>query len=184
MSRRGVTLDDKFDLTKDRVFMSGTQAIVRLALMQKERDRRAGLNTAGFISGYRGSPLGGARPAALARRQASDEKRHRLPARPERGSRRHRRLGLAAIGDSRRGTLRRRFWHLVRQGAGRRPQRRCASPREFRRHVAARRRHRADGRRPHLRELDHRASVGIRLRRRDDPDPQSGRCPGDHRLRH
>ena len=59
MSRRGVTLDDKFDLTKDRVFLSGTQAIVRLALMQKERDRRAGLNTAGFISGYRGSPLGG-----------------------------------------------------------------------------------------------------------------------------
>ena len=59
MSRRGVTLDDKFDLTKDRVFLSGTQAVVRLALMQKERDRRAGLNTAGFVSGYRGSPLGG-----------------------------------------------------------------------------------------------------------------------------
>src|SRR5215207_1568214 len=59
MARRGITLDDKFDLTKDRVFLSGTQAIVRLALMQKERDRRAGLNTAGFISGYRGSPLGG-----------------------------------------------------------------------------------------------------------------------------
>lgn len=59
MSRRGVTLDDKFDLSKDRVFLSGTQAVVRLALMQKERDRRAGLNTAGFVSGYRGSPLGG-----------------------------------------------------------------------------------------------------------------------------
>ena len=59
MARRGVTLDDKYDLAKDRVFLSGTQAIVRLALMQKERDRRAGLNTAGFVSGYRGSPLGG-----------------------------------------------------------------------------------------------------------------------------
>jgi indolepyruvate ferredoxin oxidoreductase len=59
MARRGVTLDDKFDLAKDRIFLSGSQAIVRLALMQKERDRRAGLNTAGFISGYRGSPLGG-----------------------------------------------------------------------------------------------------------------------------
>ena len=59
MARRGVTLDDKYDLSKDRVFISGTQAIVRLALMQKELDRRAGLNTAGFISGYRGSPLGG-----------------------------------------------------------------------------------------------------------------------------
>src|SRR5436190_66557 len=59
MARRGVTLDDKYDLAKERVFLSGTQAIVRLALMQKERDRRAGLNTAGFVSGYRGSPLGG-----------------------------------------------------------------------------------------------------------------------------
>src|ERR671917_288781 len=59
MARTGVTLDDKFDLSKDRVLLSGTQAIVRLALSQKERDRRAGLNTAGFISGYRGSPLGG-----------------------------------------------------------------------------------------------------------------------------
>ena len=59
MARRGVTLADKYDLSKDRVFISGTQAIVRLALMQKELDRRVGLNTAGFISGYRGSPLGG-----------------------------------------------------------------------------------------------------------------------------
>ncbi|MCB1536092.1 MAG: indolepyruvate ferredoxin oxidoreductase family protein, partial [Rhodoblastus sp.] len=54
-----VSLDDKFDLTKDRIFSTGTQAIVRLLLMQKERDRRAGLNTGGFITGYRGSPLGG-----------------------------------------------------------------------------------------------------------------------------
>ena len=59
MARSGVTLDDKYDLATDRVFISGTQAVVRLALMQKERDRRAGLNTAGFLSGYRGSPLGG-----------------------------------------------------------------------------------------------------------------------------
>ena len=56
---RDVTLDDKFDLTKDRVFITGTQAIVRLLLMQRERDRLAGLNTAGFVSGYRGSPIGG-----------------------------------------------------------------------------------------------------------------------------
>jgi len=59
MTRRGVTLDDKYDLERERVFLSGTQAIVRVALMQKARDRAAGLNTAGFISGYRGSPLGG-----------------------------------------------------------------------------------------------------------------------------
>jgi indolepyruvate ferredoxin oxidoreductase len=53
-----VTLDDKYKLTEGRVFMSGTQALVRLPLIQIERDRAAGLNTGGFISGYRGSPLG------------------------------------------------------------------------------------------------------------------------------
>lgn len=51
-----ITLDDKY--TAKRVFMNGTQALVRLPLLQKERDVAAGLNTAGFISGYRGSPLG------------------------------------------------------------------------------------------------------------------------------
>ena len=59
MALTPVSLDDKYDLTQDRVFVSGTQALVRLALTQKERDRRAGLNTAGYVTGYRGSPLGG-----------------------------------------------------------------------------------------------------------------------------
>lgn len=54
-----VTLNDKFDLSQNRVFLSGTQALVRLCLMQHERDRRNGLNTAGYVTGYRGSPLGG-----------------------------------------------------------------------------------------------------------------------------
>ena len=54
-----VSLDDKYTLDKGRVFLTGTQALVRLAMLQRERDQRAGLNTAGFISGYRGSPLGG-----------------------------------------------------------------------------------------------------------------------------
>jgi len=54
-----VALDDKYNLAKDRVFITGTQAIVRLLLMQRERDRLADLNTAGFVSGYRGSPIGG-----------------------------------------------------------------------------------------------------------------------------
>ena len=53
-----VSLDDKYDLAKDRVFVTGFQALVRVCLMQKERDRRAGLNTAGYVTGYRGSPLG------------------------------------------------------------------------------------------------------------------------------
>ncbi len=59
MALKPVSLDDKYDLSQERVFVSGTQALVRLALMQKERDRRAGLNTAGYVTGYRGSPLGG-----------------------------------------------------------------------------------------------------------------------------
>ncbi|MFG1391841.1 indolepyruvate ferredoxin oxidoreductase family protein [Xanthobacter agilis] len=59
MALKSVSLDDKYDLAQERVFVSGTQALVRLALMQKERDRRAGLNTAGYVTGYRGSPLGG-----------------------------------------------------------------------------------------------------------------------------
>ena len=54
-----VTLDDKYTLAKGRAYMSGTQALVRLLILQHERDAAAGLNTAGFVSGYRGSPLGG-----------------------------------------------------------------------------------------------------------------------------
>jgi indolepyruvate ferredoxin oxidoreductase len=54
-----VTLDDKYALESGRAFMSGVQALVRLPMLQRQRDAHAGLNTAGFISGYRGSPLGG-----------------------------------------------------------------------------------------------------------------------------
>jgi indolepyruvate ferredoxin oxidoreductase len=54
-----ISLGDKYDLAKQRVFVSGPQAVVRLLMMQAEIDRRAGLRTAGFVSGYRGSPLGG-----------------------------------------------------------------------------------------------------------------------------
>jgi indolepyruvate ferredoxin oxidoreductase len=54
-----VALDDKYSVGKGRVYISGTQALVRLPMLQKQRDLKAGLNTAGYISGYRGSPLGG-----------------------------------------------------------------------------------------------------------------------------
>jgi indolepyruvate ferredoxin oxidoreductase len=54
-----VTLDDKYSLDYGRAFMSGVQALVKLPMLQRLRDARAGKNTAGFISGYRGSPLGG-----------------------------------------------------------------------------------------------------------------------------
>jgi indolepyruvate ferredoxin oxidoreductase len=53
-----ITLDDKYTLERGRVFLTGTQALIRLPMLQRQRDLKAGLNTAGFISGYRGSPLG------------------------------------------------------------------------------------------------------------------------------
>ena len=59
MSLRPVSLDDKYDLSQSLVLVTGYQALIRACLMQKELDRRVGLNTAGYVSGYRGSPLGG-----------------------------------------------------------------------------------------------------------------------------
>jgi indolepyruvate ferredoxin oxidoreductase len=57
MALAPVTLDDKYTAAEGRVFLTGTQALVRLPMMQRSRDEVAGLNTACFISGYRGSPL-------------------------------------------------------------------------------------------------------------------------------
>ena len=53
-----VSLDDKYTLESGKVFLTGSQALVRLPIMQRHRDQAEGKNTAGFISGYRGSPLG------------------------------------------------------------------------------------------------------------------------------
>ena len=58
MIQNDVSLHDKYDLTKGQVLLNGTQALVRLMLAQSARDRTAGLNTAGYVTGYRGSPLG------------------------------------------------------------------------------------------------------------------------------
>lgn len=54
-----ITLDDKYTASSDRVYLTGTQALVRLLMEQQRRDRAAGLRTAGYVTGYRGSPLGG-----------------------------------------------------------------------------------------------------------------------------
>ncbi|MBL0039986.1 MAG: indolepyruvate ferredoxin oxidoreductase family protein [Xanthomonadales bacterium] len=56
---RSYSLEDKYTRREGRIFLSGVQALVRLPIMQALRDQAAGLNTGGFISGYRGSPLGG-----------------------------------------------------------------------------------------------------------------------------
>ena len=58
MTAQEITLNDRYDLTKKQVLLNGTQALVRLMLMQKARDHKAGINTAGYVTGYRGSPLG------------------------------------------------------------------------------------------------------------------------------
>jgi indolepyruvate ferredoxin oxidoreductase len=58
MANTSIKLDDKFNLLKSNVLLNGTQGLVRLMLGQKQRDEKLGLNTAGFVTGYRGSPLG------------------------------------------------------------------------------------------------------------------------------
>ncbi len=55
---RTSTLEDRYDLSQKEVLLNGTQALIRFLLIQKHRDLKAGLNTAGYISGYRGAPLG------------------------------------------------------------------------------------------------------------------------------
>ncbi|BBK38737.1 indolepyruvate ferredoxin oxidoreductase [Allostella sp. ATCC 35155] len=75
MALAAVTLDDKYALESGRIFLTGTQALVRLPMMQRQRDLAAGHNTACFISGYRGSPLGGL-DQALASARRFVEKSH------------------------------------------------------------------------------------------------------------
>ncbi|MGZ9899931.1 indolepyruvate ferredoxin oxidoreductase family protein [Shewanella gaetbuli] len=58
MDNRQISLDDKYELKQGRVFINGTQALARIAFLQKELDEKHGINTQGYISGYRGSPLG------------------------------------------------------------------------------------------------------------------------------
>ena len=58
IGKRSVSLEDKYTLRKGHAFMTGIQSLVRLPMIQRELDLKDGLNTAGYISGYRGSPLG------------------------------------------------------------------------------------------------------------------------------
>ena len=59
LEKRSVNLDDKYTLREGYAFMTGIQALVRLPMVQRELDLQAGHNTAGYISGYRCSTLGG-----------------------------------------------------------------------------------------------------------------------------
>ena len=75
MLRENVSLDDRYAVESGRIILSGIQALVRLPLLQARRDAAAGLNTAGFISGYRGSPLGGLDQALWGARTFLDDAR-------------------------------------------------------------------------------------------------------------
>jgi hypothetical protein len=68
-----VTLDDKYTETSGRVYLNGMQALTRLTIMQRQRDAAAGLNTAGYVTGYRGSPLGGLDQAMMAAKRHLEE---------------------------------------------------------------------------------------------------------------
>ncbi len=72
---RAATLEDRYDATDGAVYLTGTQALVRLPMMQRQRDVAAGLNTAGYVSGYRGSPIG-AYDQALAKAKRQIDAHH------------------------------------------------------------------------------------------------------------
>ena len=130
-----VTLDDKYALESGRAFMSGVQALVRLPMLQRKRDAMFGLNTAGFISGYRGSPLGGYDQALWAAKKhlAAQNIVFQPGVNEELGG--DRGLGHAAARPlSADEEVRRRVRHLVRQGPGRRPLLRRLQARQHGRH--------------------------------------------------
>ena len=89
------SLDDKYALDSGRIYITGVQALVRLPLMQRERDRAAGLDTKGFISGYRGSPLGTYDLALWQAKKFLEERDILFQPGAQRGPRRDGGLGLA-----------------------------------------------------------------------------------------
>ena len=184
MALMEVGLDDKYRLDAKRIFLSGTQALVRLPMLQRERDRAQGLNTAGFISGYRGSPLGMYDHALWRAKSFLKATRHRIRAGPQRGPGGDRGVGQPAGRHVPRCQGRWRVRHLVRQGPRRRPLAGCAQACQLGRHLAERRRDRARRRRPWLPVLDARPSERTGVRVGPDADRQSGDAAGLSRSRH
>ena len=129
------SLRDKFDLDESRQLLTGTQAVVRLMLTQKARDEAAGLHTAGYVTGYRGSPIATLEAAMLPApsRTASPIDILCHPGLNED-------LAATALWGSQQAELRGEgkydgvFGDLVRQGPRRRPHRRRVPPRQPRRH--------------------------------------------------
>ena len=183
MTLAAVSLDDKYAAWSGEVYMTGTQALVRLPMMQHLRDKAAGLDTACLISGYRGSPLGNFDRSLWQARRFLEA--HGVLFKPgvNEGPGRHRPLGHPAGGPLPRREARRRLRHLVRQGAGRGPHHGRVQARQQRRHRAPWRRARAGRRRPRLRLLDHGAPERVRLHERRHAGAQPGRRAGVPGLR-
>src|SRR6187551_150598 len=135
---RDVSLDDKYELGSGRVFLTGVQALVRLLILQRQRDTQAGLKTGGFVSGYRGSPLGGL-DQALWKAQKFLERAH-IKFQPGVNED----LAATAVWGTQQlnlyeGATVDGVFDVVRQGPGRRPLGRRVQARELCRHVEARR---------------------------------------------
>ena len=105
MGRLDVSLDDKFDIAKHQVLLNGTQALVRLMIAQRARDETKGWNTAGYVTGYRGSPLGAVDFQMKRAAQALVSGQYYVSGRPERGSCCNSALGRATSGITRRRSL-------------------------------------------------------------------------------
>ena len=112
-----VALDDKYRQLHGPVFMTGMQALVRLALEQRRADAAAGFNTAGFISGYRGSPMGGFDRELWRAQKFLDEHHIRFQPGVNEEIAATSLVGHAAGRPVSRPALRRRVRHVVRQGA-------------------------------------------------------------------
>src|SRR6267142_2089464 len=182
MTLMQVGLEDKYRLDTKRIYLSGIQALVRLPMLQRERDRAHNLNTAGFISGYRGSPLGmydNALWRAKSVLQSQDIAfvpglNEDLAATAVWGSQQ---VGLSG----RQGRWRVR--DLVWQGSGRRPLGRRAQALQFGRHIAQRRRACLGRRRSWLPIFHAGAPERTGVRRGADAGLQSGNAAGLSRSR-
>ena len=178
-------LEDRYRLDKGRVYLTGIQALVRLPMMQRQRDLAAGLNTGGFISGYRGSPLGMYDNALWSGEDATSRTTTSTSSPASTRTSRRPRCGAASrstCSPAPPSMACSAIWYGKGPGVDR--------SMDVLKHgnaagtLAAWRRDRARRRRPWLPVLDPAAPERAGLRRGDDPGRQSGDRPGVSRLRH
>ena len=166
MTLAEVSLDDKYTKERGRIFLTGIQALVRLPMLQRRRDLAAGHDTAGYVTGYRGSPLGGLDQQLAAARRFLEE--HHVVFRPGVNED----LAATALWGTQQAELHGEgrydgvfgMWYGKGPGVDRTGD--VFKHGNLAGTSALGRRARADGRRPHLRELDHRAPERVRAGRR------------------